>query len=154
MVDRWTNRPDESIGRSWRLKGTRLKIVSICVCLCYFRDVSQHHAEHVSTEHLSVDLAGLLTWVEPDFTDICSPLWWNCFVLMFRNDGLLFQYNAILDFTNVPSIKIKAIQSWLWRISGITAWHLLKSCHCFLCYFFVTSTRSHCPLFILLLLRF
>jgi hypothetical protein len=44
-----------------------------------------------------------------------------------KNDGLLFQYNAILDFTNnVPSIKMKAIQSWLWRIPGITAWHLLS----------------------------
>jgi len=72
-----------------------------------------------------------------------------------RNDGLLFQYNAILDYTNnVPSIKMKAIQSWLWRIPGITGWHLLKSCHCRLCCFFVTSTRSHSPLFILLLLRF
>jgi hypothetical protein len=82
---------------------------------------------------------------------LCTPVMQlRCFNI--RNDGLLSQYNAILDFTNIVlSIKMKAIQSWLWRIRGITAWHLRKSCHCCLCCFFVTSTRSHCPLCILLL---
>jgi len=68
-------------------KTTRLKIVYICVCLAYFRDVSLPPAEQLSSERLSVDLAGLLTWVEPDFTNNCAPLWWNCVVLMLETMG-------------------------------------------------------------------
>jgi len=155
MADRRTDWHDEAIRRFWRLK-TNTPKNRFYLCLSWLFPWCFPPTCRATLKWTLISWSGRFTDLGRTgfYRQLCTPVMELCCVNV-RNDGLLFQYNAILDFTNnVPTIKMKAIQSWLWRIPGITAWHLLKSCHCRLCCFFVTSARYHCPLFILLLLRF
>jgi hypothetical protein len=160
MTYRRTDWHEEAIRRVSRLKRTRLKIVYICVCLSYFRDVSFLPAEQLSCEHLSFDLAGLLTSAEPDFTDNCAPLWWNGVVVMLETMGCYFstvpsstsrtmslpsrwrQYKA--DFEEYQALLRDICSS---RATAVFVASLLPrhvpTAPCLYCYFFVSWGRTN-----------